>query len=108
MENNDEKQTFVLEGRIRDGNPWLFVDDVPVSLKHSLRLAFHSPCGFQWGYGGSGPAQAALAVLQLVFGDSFAMLHYQRFKSDVIARQEMNKPFKITIDKKSLEQISQA
>src|SRR5947209_15039234 len=29
----------------------------------SLRLRNHSPDGFEWGYGGSGPAQSALALL---------------------------------------------
>lgn len=28
-----------------------------------LDLCSHSPCGFEWGYGGSGPAQLALALL---------------------------------------------
>lgn len=30
----------------------------------SLAVRNHSPTGFAWGYGGSGPAQLALAVLQ--------------------------------------------
>jgi len=31
--------------------------------ERSLELADHSPSGFEWGYGGSGPAQLALALL---------------------------------------------
>lgn len=31
--------------------------------RRSLRLINHSPNGFEWGYGGSGPAQTALAIL---------------------------------------------
>jgi hypothetical protein len=33
------------------------------SLPWRLDLANHSPDGFEWGYGGSGPAQLALAIL---------------------------------------------
>jgi Family of unknown function (DUF6166) len=32
-------------------------------LEPSLKLRNHSPTGFEWGYGGSGPAQTALALL---------------------------------------------
>ena len=31
--------------------------------ERSLELVNHSPSGFEWGYGGSGPAQLALAFL---------------------------------------------
>jgi len=34
-----------------------------VPLPPQLRLRNHSPTGFSWGYGGSGPAQLALAIL---------------------------------------------
>lgn len=33
------------------------------SLNPRLDLFNHSPTGFEWGYGGSGPAQLALAIL---------------------------------------------
>ena len=63
---------------IKDGR---FFDPKP-----SLRLINHSPDGFAWGYGGSGPAQFALGLLLDVTGNpKFAMQHYQKFKFDVIA-----------------------
>jgi Family of unknown function (DUF6166) len=34
-----------------------------IRLRDSLKLWNHSPSGFNWGYGGSGPAQTALALL---------------------------------------------
>lgn len=34
-----------------------------VALDARLDLVNHSPTGFAWGYGGSGPAQLALAIL---------------------------------------------
>jgi Family of unknown function (DUF6166) len=46
----------------------------------------HSPTGFEWGYGGSGPAQLALAILaDHCANDERALNWYQRFKWAVIA-----------------------
>jgi hypothetical protein len=46
----------------------------------------HSPTGFEWGYGGSGPAQLALALLaDHCRNDEQALNFYQRFKWAVIA-----------------------
>lgn len=47
----------------------------------------HSPTGFNWGYGGSGPAQLALAILCDLLGDETeAQDCYQRFKFEVIGK----------------------
>jgi len=47
----------------------------------------HSPCGFEWGYGGSGPAQLALALLCDVTEDrAVARELYQDFKRAVVAQ----------------------
>jgi hypothetical protein len=52
----------------------------------SLRLRNHSPDGFEWGYGGSGPAQTALAILLDYTRDRrLALSVYQDFKSKVVA-----------------------
>ena len=56
----------------------------PLDPRHDLRN--HSPDGFQWGYGGSGPAQLALAILADASDDETAMQHYQQFKSDIISQ----------------------
>jgi hypothetical protein len=48
-------------------------------------LANHSPTGLEWGYGGSGPAQLALALLADRYPDGAALAHYQWFKNDVVA-----------------------
>ena len=46
----------------------------------------HSPTGFNWGYGGSGPAQLALAILaDHCQDDERALNFYQRYKWAVIA-----------------------
>lgn len=56
-----------------------------LSARHDVRN--HSPDGFAWGYEGSGPAQAALAILCDVIGSKRAVDRglYQQFKRDVIA-----------------------
>jgi hypothetical protein len=56
------------------------------SLNPRLDLWNHSPSGFEWGYGGSGPAQLALALLADCLGDEAeAIGWHQDFKSAVIA-----------------------
>jgi len=52
----------------------------------SQRVWNHSPDGFQWGYGGSGPAQLALAILLDVTGEEERSVRlHQDFKRDKIA-----------------------
>lgn len=45
----------------------------------------HSPTGMEWGYAGSGPSDAALAVLSAVIGPQAAESAYQAFKWAFIA-----------------------
>jgi len=55
--------------------------------ERSLELADHSPSGFEWGYGGSGPAQLALALLlDYTDDEAFALDHYQEFKTEVVSQ----------------------
>ena len=49
-------------------------------LNPRLDLWNHSPTGFEFGYGGSGPAQLALALLADCCGDKAALAYYQEFK----------------------------
>lgn len=84
----------------RDVRIWRDVDG---TLKANVRhLAHHSPSGFECGYGGSGPADLALSILEAFVpaagGDSsetlykgqrcsrFAWAHHQAFKGEVIAK----------------------
>jgi hypothetical protein len=56
-------------------------------LDMRLDLWNHSPTGGEWGYGGSGPAQLALAILADATGDDeLALDHHQAFKWEVVAR----------------------
>jgi len=56
------------------------------SLPLRLDVMSHSPTGFAWGYGGSGPAQLALALLLDGRDDEdLALRHYQEFKRRIVA-----------------------
>jgi len=58
-----------------------------VAIDWRLDLFNHSPSGLNWGYGGSGPAQCALAILADYFGgdDQLALLLHQDFKAHFVA-----------------------
>lgn len=64
------------------------VDGEPLDL--CLDIANHSPTGFSWGYGGSGPTQLALAILVSEYGRNLDThpVFYKQFKDDVIANLE--------------------
>ncbi|GAI60454.1 unnamed protein product [marine sediment metagenome] len=64
---------------IEDGNKKI-LDPAP-----SQKLYNHSPDGFNWGYSGSGPAQAALGILLDCVGRKLALLFYQIFKFEIVA-----------------------
>jgi len=61
------------------------VDSKP--LKHHLR---HSPDGFNWGYGGSGPADLAFSILWDLLGEEPSLGLYQEFKRHFVAKWESN------------------
>ena len=66
---------------VQDGNghSWL------LPIDQSLLIRAHSPTGFEWGYGGSGPAQLALALLlNATRNPAFALSAYQDFKFQVV------------------------
>lgn len=78
-----------LDGRLLDPAP-------------SQKLYNHSPDGFDAGYGGSGVAQLALAILLKVVGREKALQHYQSFKWQVLADEKyLNDSFTIELDIKN-------
>lgn len=92
-----------LKGKIATGEIW--VDGQKLSPEHSQAVINHSPTGFSWGYGGSGPAQLALALMLEYFPKDKALAIYQDFKWEFIATLPQE-DFETTIDleewKKSL------
>jgi len=90
---NRDHQVFVIDpGRLS------ITTSTRIRLQLRLDLQNHSPDGFCWGYGGSGPAQLALAILADCIDDEKALKYYQEFKADVIARLPMDKPFVLSED----------
>jgi len=62
-----------------------------------LKEVSHSPTGFAWGYGGSGPAQLAYAILRHHMKDrAKAQSIYQEFKFAVIAKLPRDEPWELT------------
>ena len=71
--------------------------NVAHSLNPRLDLRNHSPTGFQWGYGGSGPAQLGLAILaDYLKDDDQAQRFYQDFKYSVIGRLPQGQGWTLT------------
>src|SRR5258708_17697696 len=81
-------QVSIFQGKVRVG-----------SLAPRLDLMNHSPTGFSWGYGGSGPAQLALAILVDHLADrNRALAIYQDFKWKCIAHLNQNEGFELTAE----------
>lgn len=77
----------------------VFINGLELSPEHSQSLVEHSPDGFSWGYGGSGPAQLALALL-LAAGvkEGTAMKLHQKFKEDVVAKIPGENDFRMKME----------
>lgn len=62
----------------------VWINKLPLSPTQSQNLRNHSPDGFNWGYGGSGPAQLALAIAFWI--DPITCLEwYQKLKEEWVA-----------------------
>ena len=68
--------------RVRGIGPLVTVDFRP--LRHVI---FHSPTGFSWGYGGSGPADLALSILGDHLDCAEALQRYVRSSSITTERE---------------------
>jgi len=64
----------------------VFIGPDELSPIASQKVYNHSPDGFCWGYGGSGPAQLALALLMRYLPTNSAVNAYQDFKFAIIAQ----------------------
>lgn len=67
------------------GEVWVDKGSFALTPDKSFRYRNHSPDGFEWGYGGSGPAQLALAILLEETGPDEACSYYQTFKFQIVA-----------------------
>jgi hypothetical protein len=85
-----------LNGEYPSGKVWL--NGQLLSPEKSRKVVDHSPDGFAWGYGGSGPAQLALAVLLELTDEPFALEAYADFKWHHIATLDFECDFEINFD----------
>jgi len=67
------------------GNVVCSRDENGIHINVPRRITKHSPDGFCWGYGGSGPADLSLNILSVFIGQKLAEWLYQDFKWDFIA-----------------------
>lgn len=80
----------ILKGEAKTRRVWL--DGKELLPDESQAYRNHSPDGFAWGYGGSGPSQLALAVMLEVKGEAFG---YQEFKWKELSNLAMDDDFEI-------------
>ena len=69
-----------------------------LSPRKSQRVYNHSPDGFNWGYGGSGPSQLALAIMLRYLPREKALKLYQDFKREVIAGLPVGHNFELPVE----------
>lgn len=84
---------YKLELFLTNRSAWL--DGKKINPRRSQIIYNHSPDGFMWGYGGSGPAQLALAILLELIPADKARQHYQEFKTKLITTLDMDKSHEI-------------
>lgn len=60
-------------------------DGLKASVNVPRRIIYHSPSGFEFGYGGAGPADLSLNILSMYVGGEKALELHQDFKSKFIA-----------------------
>ena len=78
------KSVKLYEGIRSYGEVFVKVNGLALDPRFDLR--FHSPNGFEWGYGGSGPAQLSLALLaDHLQNDEQALALHQDFKRAVVS-----------------------
>lgn len=79
------------------GSCKVWLNDKALSHAKSLKHVSHSPDGFNWGYGGSGPAQLAYAICHELYGKDIARRVYQDFKWRFLVAIE-DDSFDLTLD----------
>ncbi len=90
---------YVFKGVSKDGE---VIAEYVFDPKASQKVCNHSPDGFNWGYGGSGPAQLALALLldaMPELSQTTILMLCSQFKWDFVAQWPQDEPWIITEQK---------
>lgn len=97
----------IVKAQIVNGDRYVELDGLALLPEPSQKLVNHSPNGFGWGYGGSGPAQLALAILLQAFRNEGmeldtaareALLWYQTFKVKHLIGQPIDDGFELDFE----------
>lgn len=72
-----EDKSYVMVREADKALAYVVENGLQRDLKH---VAYHSPAGLEWGYGGSGPADLALSILTDVAGAEIGWNLHQAFK----------------------------
>ena len=86
---NEKQGELFMEEAIQDfGDVVCSRDENGITTNVPRRITKHSPDGFEWGYGGSGPADFALNILSAYIGQEEAQRGglYQDFKWEFVAK----------------------
>ena len=75
----------------------VFINGAELTPAASQKLRNHSPDGFAWGYGGSGPAQLALALALHFSNPQTALATYQALKVKFLVPLDQDKDFELAI-----------
>jgi len=94
---DDKNVRGLITGKAVDNS--VYINGVKLCVKDSKKVVNHSPVGFAWGYGGSGPAQLALAILLKFTNKDVALKLYQKFKWHVISYLPIGKDFSFPIER---------
>ncbi len=90
MQSIIDDDTVITGQRAADGRALAWIDD-DRPLPH---VVHHSPTGFEWGYGGSGPADLALSILAWVIGDESQTVGIYEGKRCGARAWALHQPFK--------------
>jgi len=88
------------------GRSRVWLDGVELDTDESRKLRDHSPGGFEWGYGGSGPAQLAVAICSKLWPDLWTRV-YQDFKWMYLATIKDDDFVAANIDLSEFQQVLQ-
>ncbi len=88
----------------------IFINSYELKPERSLQYVYHSPDGFSWGYGGSGPSQLSFAIiLELTDDSDNSFVLYQSFKKDfIISLPQSDFCIQFDLEKWTEEQLTKA
>jgi hypothetical protein len=99
LENSDQKKgNHIVIHDTKDYGVRCWVDDCLLDYEQSQAIYNISLYGFNVGYGGSGPAQLALAILLHLTDEETALKRYQQFERAFVAKWELGNDYYVQVN----------